>query len=64
MTYAKLQASYDVGIKVDSVKIYNKGTGSSQTYCLGKTVGGKEAHSTRGASLRSSGNVLEVGGCL
>ncbi len=63
MTAAKLQASYDVGIKVDSVIIYNKGTGSSQTYCLAKTVSGKEAHATRGASLRSSGNVEETGGC-
>ena len=50
-------AGIDAGIKIDSVKLYNTG----QTYCLAKTVGGKEAHATRGLKLLSSGNVIEGG---
>src|SRR5579872_5892676 len=50
-------AEIDPCIKIDSVKLYNTG----QTYCLAKTVGGKEAHATRGLKLLSSGNVIEGG---
>jgi len=56
MTRSSL-AGIDAGIKIDSVKLYNTG----QTYCLAKTVGGKEAHATRGLKLLSSGNVIEGG---
>ena len=58
ITLTKL-AVYDQGIKLDSVMI----EGDSATYCLAKTVGGKEAHVTRGAAPVSSGNVLEGGAC-
>ena len=44
----------DIGTKIDSVVLV-----SSQTYCLAKSVGGKEAHATRGAVAISSGNVIE-----
>jgi prepilin-type N-terminal cleavage/methylation domain-containing protein len=52
-------AQIDQGIKVDSVK----NEAGSATYCIAKTVGGKEAHATRGAAPVSSGNVVEGGGC-
>jgi prepilin-type N-terminal cleavage/methylation domain-containing protein len=52
-------AQIDQGIKLDSVKNET----NSATYCIAKTVGGKEAHSTRGAVPVSSGNVVEGGGC-
>jgi type IV pilus assembly protein PilA len=52
-------AAIDQGIKVDTVKI----EGNSATYCVAKTVGGKEAHATRGAVPVTSGNVIEGGGC-
>ena len=58
ITLPKLVA-YDQGIKLDSVMI----EGNSATYCLAKTVGGKEAHVTRGAAPVSSGNVVEGGSC-
>lgn len=54
-------AGYDQGIKLDSIKL--EPAGNSATYCLAKTVGGKEAHATRGAAPVSSGNVVEGGGC-
>jgi type IV pilus assembly protein PilA len=56
MTIASL-AAIDAGLKIDSVVLYNTG----QTYCIAKTVSGKEAHATRGLKLLSSGNVLESG---
>ena len=52
-------STYDSGAKVDSIVVI-----SSQTYCLSKSVGGKNAKATRGAVPVSSGNVLEnVGIC-
>ena len=44
----------DIGTKIDSIVLV-----SSQTYCLAKSVGGKEAHATRGAAAITSGNVIE-----
>jgi prepilin-type N-terminal cleavage/methylation domain-containing protein len=52
-------AAIDQGLKLDTVKIET----NSATYCIAKTVGGKEAHSTRGATPLQSGNVVEGGGC-
>ena len=49
----------DQGIKVDSVMIET----DSRTYCIAKTVGGKEAHATRGFAAVSGGDVVEGGGC-
>jgi type IV pilus assembly protein PilA len=55
MTLSSLR-SIDIGTKIDSITIYG-----SQSYCLAKTVGGKEAHATRGSAAVTSGNVLEGG---
>jgi prepilin-type N-terminal cleavage/methylation domain-containing protein len=49
----------DQGIKLDSVKNET----NSATYCIAKTVAGKEAHATRGFAPVSSGSVVEGGGC-
>jgi type IV pilus assembly protein PilA len=46
----------DQGIKVDVIKT----EGTSATYCLQKTVGGKVASATRGAAPLNSGNVTAV----
>ena len=54
ITTAKL-LTYDSGSKIDNAKI----EGTSQTYCMDKTVGGKKASTTRGAAPVSSGNVVE-----
>jgi type IV pilus assembly protein PilA len=50
-------AAIDQGVKVDVVK--NEG-GTSATYCLQKTVGGKVASATRGSAPLNSGNVTAV----
>jgi type IV pilus assembly protein PilA len=50
-------SAIDQGTKIDSITT----EGTSASYCLAKTVGGKEAHATRGAAAISSGNVLEGG---
>ena len=50
-------STYDSGAKIDHVVVI-----SSQTYCLDKTVGGKNAKATRGAAPVQSGNVLEAAG--
>lgn len=52
-------ATSDQGIKLDTAKIET----DSRTYCLAKTVGGKEAHVTRGNGVLASGSVVEGGGC-
>jgi prepilin-type N-terminal cleavage/methylation domain-containing protein len=52
-------AAIDQGMKLDSVKIET----DSRTYCIAKSVGGKEAHATRGFAAVSSGSVVEGGGC-
>ena len=52
-------AGYDQGIKIDTAKIET----DSRTYCLAKTISGKEAHVTRGNGVLSSGAVVEGGGC-
>ena len=52
-------ALIDQGMNLDTVKIET----DSRTYCIAKTVNGKEAHATRGFAPISSGNVIEGGGC-
>ena len=49
----------DQGMKLDSVKTET----DSRTYCIAKSVGGREAHATRGFAALASGSVVEGGGC-
>ena len=54
MNVAALE-SIDAGTKIDSVVL----SSGNMTYCLDKTVGGKQARATRGQGIISSGNVQE-----
>jgi prepilin-type N-terminal cleavage/methylation domain-containing protein len=49
----------DQGLNIDNVKI----VGGGASYCLDKTVNGKQAHVSRGSVTVHSGTVQELGVC-
>ena len=52
-------AAIDAGTKIDAVSVST----DHASYCLDKTVGGKEAKVQRGSNIVSSGNVQEGATC-
>jgi prepilin-type N-terminal cleavage/methylation domain-containing protein len=62
MTEALLKQDYDQGVDVDGV-VVTTDTTTDDTYCLDKTVNGKEAHAIRGKGIVNDGKVIEGALC-